>query len=103
MVAGRVTRVSRVWLQQVSSAEQGYQAEGSAAEEPGGEYKQPRSPCQRRGDDIWRWSFLMLYKLHPLSEFICLLFLRVYGVIVTSTSSFFFFLAFLFLGRLIGE
>lgn len=91
-----------MWLQQVSSAEQGYQAEGSAAEEPGGEYKQPWSPCQRRGDDIWRSSFFMLYKLHPLSESICLLFLRVYGG-VTSTSSFFFFLAFLFLGRLIGE
>lgn len=51
MVAGWVTRVSRVWLQQVSSAEQGYQARGTAVEEAGGEYKQPRSPCQRRLDE----------------------------------------------------
>ncbi|RDH28898.1 hypothetical protein BDQ94DRAFT_162500 [Aspergillus welwitschiae] len=38
-------------LARVSSAEQGYQARGTAVEEPGGEYKQPRSPCQRRLDE----------------------------------------------------
>ncbi|RDK39088.1 hypothetical protein M752DRAFT_305659 [Aspergillus phoenicis ATCC 13157] len=38
-------------LARVSSAEQGYQARGIAVEEPGGEYKQPRSPCQRRLDE----------------------------------------------------
>ncbi|CAK49156.1 uncharacterized protein An03g05040 [Aspergillus niger] len=38
-------------LARVSSAEQGYQARGTAVEEAGGEYKQPRSPCQRRLDE----------------------------------------------------